>query len=84
MFMENANQTDLPNGNHLVESHKCSFVYWFTNGHQVRSLRLIQIVFKDLPSLGGILLYTTRPFRSKREDGFIGPCHDPARGIYTS
>ena len=41
MIMENASQKDLPNGNHLVESQKCSFVYWFTNGHQVRSLRLI-------------------------------------------
>ena len=36
MIMEAATQKDLPNGNHFVESQRCSWVYWFANGHQVR------------------------------------------------
>ena len=53
MIMEGAIQKDLPNGNHLVESEH-SFVYWFTNGHQVRILRLTSVGLKDLPDLAGI------------------------------
>ena len=46
MYMENANQRDLSNGNHVVESERCSFTYLFTNGHQVRTFRPLQIAIK--------------------------------------
>ena len=54
MYMENANQRDLPNGNHAVESDRCSFTYWFTNGHQVRTFRPIQIAFNNLRDPAGV------------------------------
>lgn len=54
MYMENANQRDLSNGYHIVESDRCSFTYWFTNGHQVRTFCPISIAFKNLHDLAGV------------------------------
>lgn len=36
MIVENPINRNLPNGGHYVESKKASFIYWYTNGHQVR------------------------------------------------
>lgn len=35
MLVEGARERDTPNGGHIVESGKCSFIYWFTNDCQV-------------------------------------------------
>ena len=35
MTFANAVEKNVPGVGHSVESHKSSFVYWFTNGHQV-------------------------------------------------
>lgn len=35
MIIERANEKDLPNNGHYVESIKASFVYWFENNSQV-------------------------------------------------
>lgn len=36
MLVEGAREKDLPNGGHMVESLKTSFIYWFANDCQVR------------------------------------------------
>lgn len=36
MILEKAQEKDLPNGGHLVDSAKSCFIYWFDNGCQVR------------------------------------------------
>lgn len=36
MIVEGARERDLPNGGHIVESPRTSFIYWFTNDCQVR------------------------------------------------
>jgi hypothetical protein len=35
MVVEGARERDLPNGGHIVESPRTSFIYWFTNDCQV-------------------------------------------------
>ncbi|KAE8353488.1 LIM-domain binding protein-domain-containing protein [Aspergillus coremiiformis] len=35
MVVENARERDSPNGGHIVESAKTSFIYWFTNDTQI-------------------------------------------------
>lgn len=35
MVVEGARERDLPNGGHVVESPRTSFIYWFTNDTQV-------------------------------------------------
>lgn len=35
MLVEGARETALPNGGHVVDSRKTSFIYWFTNDTQV-------------------------------------------------
>lgn len=37
MVVEAARERDSPNGGHIVESTKTSFIYWFTNDTQVSS-----------------------------------------------
>lgn len=41
--MENAQEKDLPNGGHVVESLKTSFIYWFTNDCQVCPTFLLSV-----------------------------------------
>ena len=35
MLVEGARERDLPNGGHIVESQRTSFIYWFTNSCHV-------------------------------------------------
>jgi hypothetical protein len=35
MVVEGARERDMPNGGHMVESPRTSFIYWFTNDCQV-------------------------------------------------
>lgn len=35
MLVEGARENATPNGGHIVESPKTSFIYWFTNDTQV-------------------------------------------------
>lgn len=44
MVVEGARERDTPNGGHIVEAPRASFIYWFTNDCQVRSLMILFIV----------------------------------------
>ena len=35
MVMESVHEMALPGGGHFVESGRCSYIYWYANGHQV-------------------------------------------------
>ena len=43
MVVEGARERETPNGGHIVESQRTSFIYWFTNDSQVS--------FQDIPLL---------------------------------
>ena len=40
MVVEGARERDMPNGGHVVESARTSFIYWFTNDCQVSNCPL--------------------------------------------
>ena len=52
MILENAREKDLPNGGHYVESVRSCFIYWFSNGCQVRMiLGVASVNFAELVQL---------------------------------
>lgn len=45
MFIEGATERRMPNGGCYVESPRCTIVYWFANGHEVREDHMAGAVF---------------------------------------